>query len=91
MHEHNVTITKTLAIASLLYWTLIAIFPTRLIISYPDVQVPFGLGLLTLTGLGWIMIRWSDRTETGVTRCRVCRHILQGLSQPRCPECGEHI
>lgn len=25
------------------------------------------------------------------TRCRKCRHILRGLSQPRCPECGEPI
>ena len=91
MHAHNVTITKSLAIGSVVYWTLIAIFPTRLIVSYPVVQVPLGLGLLGLTGLGWVMIWWNDRTEISVTRCRVCRHILQGLSEPRCPECGEHI
>lgn len=25
------------------------------------------------------------------TRCRTCQHILRGLTQPRCPECGEAI
>ena len=25
------------------------------------------------------------------TRCRKCRHILRGISEPRCPECGERI
>lgn len=25
------------------------------------------------------------------TRCRKCKHILRGVSEPRCPECGEAI
>lgn len=25
------------------------------------------------------------------THCRACDHILRGLSEPRCPECGEAI
>jgi hypothetical protein len=25
------------------------------------------------------------------TRCRKCGHILRGISEPRCPECGERI
>lgn len=25
------------------------------------------------------------------SRCRRCGHILKGLTQPRCPECGESI
>ena len=25
------------------------------------------------------------------TRCRACRYILRGISQPRCPECGEWV
>jgi hypothetical protein len=27
----------------------------------------------------------------GETRCRKCDYILRGLSEPRCPECGERI
>ncbi|MHC5109139.1 MAG: hypothetical protein ACYTHJ_04580 [Planctomycetota bacterium] len=25
------------------------------------------------------------------TRCRHCRYILRGISEPRCPECGKSI
>ncbi len=27
----------------------------------------------------------------GETRCRACGHLLRGLTEPRCPECGERI
>ena len=27
----------------------------------------------------------------GETRCRKCGYILRGISEPRCPECGERI
>src|SRR5262245_60778035 len=30
----------------------------------------------------------SQNTET---RCRKCNYILRGISEPRCPECGERI
>jgi len=25
------------------------------------------------------------------TRCRKCGHVLRGITEPRCPECGERI
>ena len=25
------------------------------------------------------------------TRCRECQYILRGITEPRCPECGERI
>jgi hypothetical protein len=25
------------------------------------------------------------------TRCRKCNYILRGITEPRCPECGERI
>ena len=25
------------------------------------------------------------------TRCRKCQYILKGITEPRCPECGERI
>jgi hypothetical protein len=31
------------------------------------------------------------RTWDGETRCRQCQYILRGISEPRCPECGERI
>jgi hypothetical protein len=33
----------------------------------------------------------EEMVGSGETRCRKCRHILKGLTQPRCPECGESI
>lgn len=30
---------------------------------------------------------WGDRE----TRCRNCSYILRGITEPRCPECGERI
>ena len=33
-----------------------------------------------------------DKTkDAGETCCRKCSYILRGLSEPRCPECGEKI
>lgn len=31
------------------------------------------------------------RIGDGETRCRKCDYILRGISEPRCPECGERI
>ena len=41
---------------------------------------------------GYICARYGpgaiDRLET---RCRKCQYILRGITEPRCPECGERI
>lgn len=35
---------------------------------------------------------WGPRSiHDNETRCRKCRYILRGISEPRCPECGERI
>lgn len=41
---------------------------------------------LYLWTLVFMRVRWDS-----VTRCRKCKMILSGLSDPRCPECGERI
>lgn len=41
-------------------------------------------GLLTY----WLGARTPADRET---RCRGCGYILRGISEPRCPECGERI
>jgi hypothetical protein len=33
----------------------------------------------------------GDPVVDGETHCRQCDHILRGLSEPSCPECGEAI
>ncbi|HRX85257.1 MAG TPA: YcxB family protein [Phycisphaerae bacterium] len=48
--------------------------------------------LLTLVPLIIVayMVR-RPRLEDTECRCRRCTHLLRGLSEPRCPECGEAI
>ncbi len=41
--------------------------------------------------VGWILITVMDARSIGEPRCRKCQYILHGLSEPRCPECGEPI
>jgi membrane protein DedA with SNARE-associated domain len=35
-----------------------------------------------------LLAHWPRDHET---RCRKCGYILRGISEPRCPECGEQI
>ena len=46
---------------------------------------PLVLALLVFHGMG------DDRRAEGWTRCGKCAHILKGLTEPRCPKCGEVI
>jgi len=34
---------------------------------------------------------YKTRLHVGETRCRKCSYILKGITEPRCPECGERI
>ena len=35
---------------------------------------------------------WVTHVESpDETRCRKCGYILRGITEPRCPECGERI
>ena len=40
-----------------------------------------------------LLTRWlgPDPRHDGETHCRHCNHILRGITEPRCPECGESI
>lgn len=35
--------------------------------------------------------RHADLPWRRETRCRICGYILRGITEPRCPECGERI
>jgi hypothetical protein len=53
--------------------------------------------LLPIVGLAFIVYGVLTRLagpslpRDPETRCRRCNYILRGLSEPRCPECGERI
>lgn len=47
--------------------------------------------LLAVATFG-LLSRWRrPYPSDGETRCRRCGYILRGISEPRCPECGERI
>ncbi len=54
--------------------------------------IVLGLVMLPLCAcVGWTLCTIIAIRTDEYTRCRKCRHILRGISEPRCPECGEHI
>lgn len=38
--------------------------------------------------MGWVMMNLAEACSWGQPRCRKCRYVLRGLTEPRCPECG---
>lgn len=48
--------------------------------------VASGLAVALYVGLST-----SQGSRDRETRCRNCGYILRGISEPRCPECGERI
>ena len=63
-----------------------------LIMGPPDLLSACFLGvvppILTIAVCWFIPSLKEDNRET---RCRKCRYILRGITEPRCPECGERI
>ena len=41
--------------------------------------------------LAALFMKESMPFEASETRCRKCQYILRGITEPRCPECGERI
>ncbi len=52
-------------------------------------------GLLTCIGIPAgvvvLVVLQTRKQRDRETRCRKCGYILRGISEPRCPECGERI
>lgn len=61
--------------------------------SYSTVYYPLWCGafVAVCACVGWMLLVVTDSLAVGEPRCRKCRYILRGLSEPRCPECGEPI
>lgn len=90
----NRFISISLAIAAGICWIAFAVLPSfgifGVIDSYPAVQMPMAISFTAAACFGWTLT-WLSQQRDGETRCRRCRQILRGLSEPRCPECGERI
>ncbi len=60
------------------------------------VAVPVVLGVPTVLiafGVYAVLTKYLGPSTFGdnETRCRRCGYILRGITEPRCPECGERI
>jgi hypothetical protein len=51
--------------------------------------IPILIGIIAIYGI--LTYRYGPRPIDRETRCRKCQYILRGISEPRCPECGEQI
>ena len=51
-----------------------------------------GLACICIIVYGLLTRRYyKSRLHVDETRCRKCGYILRGITEPRCPECGEKI
>jgi hypothetical protein len=71
-------------------------FHVRLLSESPGQLVEIVLGALPVLLVAVIayglLTHWLGKyASDGELHCRRCHHILRGLSEPRCPECGEAI
>lgn len=60
-------------------------------VSYSLVITLPGLLVTVLVTTFMVRRRVMRQQGDGETRCRKCDYILRGLTDPRCPECGERI
>jgi hypothetical protein len=50
------------------------------------------VALLAVTAFGLLTRYFGPQASPDrETRCRKCGYILRGITEPRCPECGERI
>ena len=72
-------------------WAWRAMFP----FASPLAATIFVVGMAALPSgaiYGYLSVRYGpDAIDRLETRCRKCNYILRGLTEPRCPECGERI
>ena len=58
--------------------------------TYLPIIIPYLIAFALAMPLYHFLAR-PPHVEDGFTRCGDCGHILKGLSEPRCPECGLRI
>ena len=87
MRKANLMITVALAVVAVLGWVRYFLLGS----PFHHSSMNLLLGSVTVCAcLGWIMLS-PTRPRDKEPRCRKCQYILRGLTEPRCPECGERI
>lgn len=94
MQRVHVAVTIALGAAAALWWAYVSILPSlgvETALVYDALQVPLGYALTFAACFGWLLVWLGERKRESETRCRRCGYVLRGISEPRCPECGERI
>ena len=90
MHRANLILTLVLGAVAVVAWG--RLFYTEYAWWYHSSRFTSVVFCLTmLASIGWVLATLTATRRDDETRCRKCRHILRGLSEPRCPECGTVI
>lgn len=91
MRSVNIFITIFLTAIAVILWmpyvyrTYIQGWPTAIRFLIP------AIAFSSFACVGWVIMTTTRQNGEGETRCRKCRYILRGISEPRCPECDEQI
>lgn len=99
MQRNNIIITIALTAVACGCWGVFSVIPScaglrglpGTLIQYPEIQIPMAITFSAVAAFGWLLTWLGHRHGDRETRCRQCGHVLRGLSEPRCPECGERI
>ena len=84
-------LTILLGFAAAASWFLILLFRGFVFVPWFGSFASFAFALTATALVGWLVLALNERARLDETRCRKCGYILRGLSEPRCPECGERI
>ena len=86
----NIVVTVVLTILAVLAWARELYF--LLFFSGPGGEILFVAAAFSVFAcVGWVLVTVGSFRRDDETRCRKCSYILRGLTEPRCPECGEPI
>ncbi len=91
MRRLNQIVTIVLGVAALLAW--VKFVHIHYIDGWGGRSVDLGsaAALSAMACVGWVLVTRARAKGDGETHCRKCKYILKGISEPRCPECGERI
>lgn len=92
MQRLNIGITSLFAMIAIAGWAEVAHYIYILgWYTPPTVHLIVPCIFSLLAAIGWLILTRRHDYGGYETRCRKCRYVLRGITQPRCPECGEAI
>ena len=69
----------------------VGVFPNRAAVLASALLMLFVPSTIAVVTYHQLVMRVGRGLADGETHCRKCNYILRGISEPRCPECGERI